>query len=458
MKLSYDKNTYRMKKVLLLLFTVCIAVFANAQIKKTSQSEKFKNKIALDKKFKALTSKPQMEKFYFWDSTASQWNIARTTEFSYNSFGLIEQLISKDPLGVFVAKETNTYSAKNLTENVVEQWNNNSWENSYRVKIWYDSNSEPIKEESSSWNNNEWEVFFGFSSHKSFDPLTSIETITDSMFDGTSYSLIQKTYRHLNSNSLVDTESIYSAFGGTGLEPSYRNIIAYNSNHTLDSMIQQIWDGFNWQNDRSVCRFEYDNQDRILSFRDNLWDGLNWIYTGKTENNYFPHDGLESIEYINVSDTLIYYKRYKYLNDSLYNQILSKYEDWDGTNWISNMYETNTYIYDSMGNILEDVSQVKNFNGNLTNNIKREYFNYILLGINHSKNTELVISPNPTTDKIKVIGLKSSINLEVKISDIQGNLLKTIMLDEINEIDMMDLAKGIYLLKIDGEVFKVLKN
>lgn len=115
------KNTYRMKKLLLLFFAICISVIANAQIKKTLQSEKFKNKLALDKRFKVLSYKPQVEKFYFWDSTSTQWNIAKTTEFSYNSMGLIDQLISRNQLGVFMAKETNTYSGKNLTEHVMEQ-------------------------------------------------------------------------------------------------------------------------------------------------------------------------------------------------------------------------------------------------------------------------------------------------------------------------------------------------
>lgn len=446
-----------MKKLVLILLTLGITSLANAQIKKTSQSEKFKNKLALDKKFTALSYKPQVEKFYFWDSTSTQWNIAKTTEFSYNSMGLIDQLISRNQLGVFMAKETNTYSGKNLTEHVMEQWINNAWVNSYRVKIWYDANSEPIKEESSSWNNNEWEVFFGFSSHKSFDQLTSIETITDSMFDGTTYSLIQRTLRHLNTNSLVDSETIYSAFGGTGLEPSYRNIISYNTNNALDSLVQQIWDGIDWQNERSVSRFEYDNQDRVLSFRDYMWNGFTWVYTGKTENTYFPYDGIESIEYINVADTLINYKRYKYLNDSLYHQILSMYEDWDGTAWVTNMYENNIYTYDGMGNILVDISQVRDINGNPINNIKREYFNYILLGVNESKNKELVIYPNPTIDKISIKGIDKNKSIEVKITNLQGKILKTIVLENSNEIDMAEFAKGVYLVSVDGEVYKVLK-
>ncbi len=446
-----------MKKLVLILLTLSITSLVNAQIKKTSQSEKFKNKLALDKKYKALIYKPEKEKFYFWDSSTTQWNIAKTTEFSYNSMGLIEQLISKDPNGVFMAKETNSYSGKNLTDHVVEQWVNNTWVNSYKVKIWYDSKSEPIKEELSSWNNNAWEIYFGFSTHKSFDQPTSTETVLDSMFDVSSYKLIHKTIRHFNSINLVDSETVYSVFGGTNIEPSYRNLFTYNSQELLDSMVQQMWDGFDWQNKRSTSSFEYDLEERVLSFKDNYWDGFSWNYVGKTEQTYLPYDGILSVEYLNDFGTLKNYKKYESHNDSLYNQILVKYENWDSTQWVSNLYEENSYEYDANGNILTNISRRKQFNGPLINNIKKEYINYIVLGTNQNKKLELTIYPNPTFHKINIKGLELNKLKEVQILDVNGKLLKTIQLGDSNEIDMMEFSKGIYFLKVDLSTYKIVK-
>lgn len=78
------------------------------------------------------------------------------------------------------------------------------------------------------------------------------------------------------------------------------------------------------------------------------------------------------------------------------------------------------------------------------------------VGINTQK-SDFKIYPNPTNGKIWIEN-KSTLNeLNADIFDIQGSKLKSFMLLESNEIDISEYVKGVYFIKIEGAVFKVLK-
>ncbi len=76
------------------------------------------------------------------------------------------------------------------------------------------------------------------------------------------------------------------------------------------------------------------------------------------------------------------------------------------------------------------------------------YWNGNSLPIEESPVNELVIYPNPTSDILTIKGLK--INSEIEVFDTQGRIVIA-QRNGSNQINVAKLAKGSYVIKIDGE-------
>ncbi len=72
-------------------------------------------------------------------------------------------------------------------------------------------------------------------------------------------------------------------------------------------------------------------------------------------------------------------------------------------------------------------------------------------GTNDIKNSNIKIYPNPTNNTINIEGLNKNENNSIKIFDVQGKLVITKTINEKSTIDLSELNKGIYVIKI-GEV------
>ena len=93
-------------------------------------------------------------------------------------------------------------------------------------------------------------------------------------------------------------------------------------------------------------------------------------------------------------------------------------------------------IYYKSGSFLESVSnRVSNSN----------------TGINDIKNSNIKIYPNPTNNIINIEGLNKNENNTIQIFDVQGKLVFTKTINEKGMIDLSELNKGVYVIKI-GEV------
>ena len=72
-------------------------------------------------------------------------------------------------------------------------------------------------------------------------------------------------------------------------------------------------------------------------------------------------------------------------------------------------------------------------------------------GINDIKNSNIKIYPNPTNNIINIEGLTKNENNTILIFDVQGKLVITKTITEKGTIDLSELNKGVYVIKI-GEV------
>jgi hypothetical protein len=85
------------------------------------------------------------------------------------------------------------------------------------------------------------------------------------------------------------------------------------------------------------------------------------------------------------------------------------------------------------------------------NTAARNYQLNVLTGINDIKNSNIKIYPNPTNNIINIEGLNKNENNAIQIFDVQGKLVITKTITEKGTLDLSELNKGVYVIKI-GEV------
>jgi surface protein len=75
------------------------------------------------------------------------------------------------------------------------------------------------------------------------------------------------------------------------------------------------------------------------------------------------------------------------------------------------------------------------------------------VGIEEFETSKLKFYPNPTNNIINIEGLTKNENHTIQIFDVQGKLVITKTINEKGTIDLSELNKGVYVIKI-GEVAK----
>ena len=85
------------------------------------------------------------------------------------------------------------------------------------------------------------------------------------------------------------------------------------------------------------------------------------------------------------------------------------------------------------------------------NTTARNYQLNVVTGLNDIKNANIKIYPNPTNNIINIEGLTKNENNAIQIFDVQGKLVITKTITEKGRVDLSELNKGVYVIKI-GEV------
>ena len=91
------------------------------------------------------------------------------------------------------------------------------------------------------------------------------------------------------------------------------------------------------------------------------------------------------------------------------------------------------------------------------NTAARNYQLNVVTGINDVKNANIKIYPNPTNNIIKIEGLTKNENNTIQIFDVQGKLVITKIITEKGTIDLSELNKGVYVIKIGEVVQRIVK-
>ena len=91
------------------------------------------------------------------------------------------------------------------------------------------------------------------------------------------------------------------------------------------------------------------------------------------------------------------------------------------------------------------------------NTAARNYQLNVVTGINDIKNSNIKIYPNPTNNIINIEGLNKNENNTIQIFDVQGKLVITKTITEKGTIDLSELNKGVYVIKIGELAQRIVK-
>jgi uncharacterized protein (DUF433 family) len=86
-------------------------------------------------------------------------------------------------------------------------------------------------------------------------------------------------------------------------------------------------------------------------------------------------------------------------------------------------------------------------NANVTVDVVLEY-----IGVNENQQWVVNAYPNPVANKLTITLSKVEANGKVTISNIEGKVVKSFMLNElVNTVDVSELPQGIYLLNLQSD-------
>ncbi len=443
-----------MKKSLrltILFLTLSTGLFAQVQL-----GQKLK---VLQQKQAATKRQPHSMSTFNYDTTDKAWLPELNYALTYDQ-GVLVQETATNNIGVNVSRTTYTYSGKNLTENLVETYDAGNWVNSYRLLLTYNIDGDLIREELQDWYDNKWNTSYGMAREYNQSNTDTVEII-DSMWNGFAYEAVQKTIEIFvpGTKDFSELQLLMPEAGSTSWVNSYRELYTYNLNGKLQSLKKQNWDGANWINFMQLTNYNWDTLSNLVkSYVTQNWNDLTqqWSNYSIDTFEYFNYKGMMNTTYYFVPGGLRPSTRSTYLNDSLMNQKLSKYENWDDqTNtWEAMMHNESVYTYDRDSVILTKVDLALVKNNAIDSMVKTVYFYNVLSGVNNTKTFDYNVYPNPAKNNvnIKLSNVLSSEKVDVLIKNISGQTISKHSFNADNiSLDISDLSSGLYLLQINTE-------
>ncbi len=435
-------------RITFLLLTLTTSVLA--QIKLGQKLKEVQQKQAATKRL------PHSMSTFNYDSTDKAWLPELNYALTYDQ-GVLVQEIATNNLGVNVSRTTYSYDGKNLTENLVETYNAGNWVNLYRLRLSYNLDGDLVKEELQDWFDNKWNTTYGIA--REFD-YSNIDTtiITDSMWNGFVYEAVQKYIEIFvpGTKNYSEMQLLMRNASSTDWVEMYRELYTYDVNKLLINLKKQNWNGSNWVNFMQYVNYRWDT----LNNRVNAYTSQSWSNALQAWSNYVI-DTFEYDNYKGIINTNYYFKpgglipstRSTYLNDSLMNQKVAKYEMWNSQSnvWETTLHNESVYIYDTDSVILTKIDLTLVKNNEIDSILKTVYYYNVLSGVNNIKSFDYNIYPNPAKNNVNVnlSNVSSSERVELIVKNISGQTISKHMFnaDNIN-LDISDLTTGLYLLQI----------
>ena len=234
---------------------------------------------------------------------------------------------------------------------------------------------------------------------------------------------------------------------------------------TVTEELYYAWDQAinNWENATIKYTYTYNAegfkteevQQRKESSSD-LWNDPNWKIT-YTRNPAGQMTEEASFNWSKDANDWVPEGKYVYEYDAAEHQMLVSYYEWDGNQWTNG--NKVICIYDNDGDV-ERASYYRSFDDSSLDAYC--IYTYLLSDETSAaaiETTLFTVSPNPATSHVNIKATPALLNKTAYIYDAAGKLAKTVPLEnEVTNVDISQLSNGIYFIKVENLVSKIVKQ
>lgn len=360
---------------------------------------------------------------FFWHAS-NVWMKAHKYVDTYDTSGnlVFEKIFIGDTIGWKNNSQSNfTYdNNNNLVEALIEIWNGVSYENNSLITYTYDGNGNWVYGEYKGWD-----------------------------YDSHHWALYEKINLSYNSNN-ERTHVLTKSYMGNNIQEQYSYFLTYDNSGNLDSQIEVDSNSNGWQNYYKYI-FTYYADNKMASVNEGDWNSTYWNLEYITN---FTYDNQGNLILIFFRDTESIGNSSQYFTyDNYGNQLSYMRQDSDGVN-IFNVYRSFFY-YDIHRNMVSGLFQIAPTNTYWSNHDSVQLF-YTYNGVIKEEDTtqsEISLSPNPSTTEIKITNLSPTEN-QISLFSLLGQQVKSIRVSHVQStiLPVSDLPAGIYVVTIfDGE-------
>lgn len=354
----------------------------------------------------------QIDQYYYpsWENT-----YRRAMTFDSNS-NLTNSMIQDWISGAWVnySQEVNTFDIhNNLSTSIYQTWNSGAWKNNSEQVFTYDSNNNLINKTTYVWNGSSW----GISA--------------------------QYLYTYDSNNN--QTTHIYQNWNGSSWNNNNQSFSTYDSNNHRILYVSQIWNGTSWDNDKKMTS-TYNVNNLTDSLRQ-YWAASQWLNTTKQMNTYDVNNNRTLSLNLNWNgSSWVNMNQYLMTYDASGNNLSNFYQTWVSNNW-----STATkikYTYDADNFMKTKVRLNYNTFGFLGNGDSANYYFHTVVGLNElsKKENTITLYPNPSKGVVTIKSSKKIITIEVFNN--LGVLVSKPDFKDDHTIDLSDLSKGLYFIKM----------
>ncbi|MFQ3181391.1 MAG: hypothetical protein ACI9Z4_000985 [Polaribacter sp.] len=298
-----------------------------------------------------------------------------------------------------------TYGSNNLlTAEIDKEWSpdTSSYVNTYKMECIYNSSGKVTEFHSYDWTNNQWVL--GDKLEISYDTNNKISRAISYNWNGSAYVLEDRTIISYNASNRI-TQYIYEGWDGTDWNNSDITAFTYNANNKVSLELTKMWNGNAFVDEYKV-EFQYDANGNLLvetysDMNNGAWRVSNSesyaFDTSKLMSSFIhPFKDKTGLDYI--------FSDFPYVN-----KLVSS--SYDATN-------RNTYYYDGA------TASIPKFNL-----------------------ADVDVYPNPAINVLNV----SIQNVSIYKIEVYNLLGKKVLTSTKSKINVENLPKGVYLLKVQSE-------
>ena len=336
-------------------------------------------------------------------------------------------------------------SNNNLISETELDWNfiNSKWENSAKIIYTYDMSINKVTNALyQNWNstNNMFENFY--QTNYTYDGGKITESVNQSLVNGIWENEDKTSF--IYDGVLIDEVFDYNWNGAWVVE--YRYTPTYNGNNRFETILIDDWDNDNsmWISaDRQT--FTYDGNNRLAMNTYETFEDPNWVEDAKTEYTVDANGNREKEVNTYGGDTEE--ENYVYDTNFLMSNFAHPFKEKTGLDYI-----------------VEDFPYYNKLLSTNDGDGGRTTYNYesaIILGVEDFKivNNNIKVFPNPTSGKITIESLKSTIK-NVEIYSVIGS---KVFSTQENRFNIDNLSTGVYVLRMtsnDGAVYtrRIIRN